>query len=69
MRAEALLCALGREPVLDMLEEDLCKAINTGQKIPGLFPAGDVVNGKNRQAAIAAGDGVKAAMEIKELIG
>ena len=69
VQTEALLCALGREPALDMLDEDLCKAINTTQKIPGLYPVGDVVNGLNRQAAIAVGDGLKAAMEIKELIG
>ncbi len=67
--ADALLCALGRVPVVDMLDDDLQKTLDTGGNIAGLFPAGDVKNGNMRQVGIAVGDGLKAAMRIKELIG
>ncbi len=66
--SDIVVVAHGREPQLDILDPALREKIvmeslpRTG--IPGLFLAGDVVRGKNRQAVIAAGDGVLSAMMV-----
>lgn len=64
-----LIFAIGREAAVDFLSDNMLdrkdKLIETGK----LFLAGDVVNGTKRQLAIAAGDGLRAAMTIKELEG
>jgi len=59
IEADYLLFAIGRVPQTDFLSAEL---IN--QKVKGLYFVGDVQNGFYRQAAIAAGDGLRAAMEI-----
>ncbi len=52
-----ILCATGREPDDGFLD-------NTLENSEKVFFAGDVKNGDFRQAAIAAGDGIRAAMGI-----
>ena len=57
--ADYLLFATGRVPQLDFLADGFVE-----QRIENLYFVGDVKNGLFRQAAIAAGDGLRAAMEI-----
>jgi thioredoxin reductase (NADPH) len=57
-----LVYAIGRIPALDFLSPGLKKKFPDGDDT--LYFVGDVKNGDTRQAAIAVGDGVKAAMEI-----
>ncbi len=72
--ADIVIVAHGREPRLDMLSLELRERIDdSGERPPmtgieGLFVAGDVVRGIHRQAAIAAGDGVLAAMHVEKLL-
>ena len=66
MEASFILGALGRIPKLDFLDE----SIQTREKeLMGreiLYFIGDVRNGIYRQTAIAAGDGLRAAMQIDQ---
>lgn len=63
-----LLGALGRTPALDFAPPEFL------EQAPGLvaqgrlYWAGDVCNGRYRQTAIAAGDGLRAAMQIMEQV-
>ena len=57
--ADYLLYAIGRVPQTDFLSDELVH-----KDIDGLYFVGDVKNGLYRQAAIAAGDGLRAAMQI-----
>lgn len=59
IEADYLLFAIGRVPQTDFLSDEL---IN--QNVNGLYLVGDMKNGLYRQAAIAAGDGLRAAMDI-----
>ncbi|MGC8988769.1 MAG: NAD(P)/FAD-dependent oxidoreductase [Verrucomicrobiia bacterium] len=59
IEADFMLFAIGRIPRLDFLAAELLAC-----PPPGLFLAGDVKNGLCRQAIIAAGEGLRAAMEI-----
>jgi len=59
LEADYLLFALGRIPQMDFLSAEL-----VDKKVNGLYFVGDVKNGLFRQAAIAAGDGLRAAMKI-----
>jgi thioredoxin reductase (NADPH) len=63
LRADYLLFATGRVPQVSFLPDEL---INNN--IEGVYFAGDVKNGLYRQAAIAAGDGLRAAMKIHHLL-
>jgi len=58
--ADYLLFAIGRIPQTDFLSEVLV----VNKIMDGLYFVGDVKNGLYRQAAIAAGDGLRVAMEI-----
>jgi thioredoxin reductase len=58
--ADYLLFAIGRVPQTEFLEDGLFK-----EEVEGLYLVGDVHNGLYRQAAIAAGEGLRAAMEIQ----
>ncbi|HPR63716.1 MAG TPA: NAD(P)/FAD-dependent oxidoreductase [Thermoanaerobaculia bacterium] len=65
LHADALLLALGRVPRLDFLDSGI-EIPNRGGTIDGrIYFAGDAVNGYRRQTAIAAGDGLHVAMEVK----
>ena len=59
LEVDYLLFAIGRVPQIDFLSDEL-----VNQNIEGLYFVGDVKNGLYRQAAIAAGDGLRAAMQI-----
>jgi len=59
-----LLIAIGREPNLDFLTENIKNKIEELQKSKVLYMVGDVKNGIYRQTSIAVGDGIKSAMQI-----
>jgi thioredoxin reductase len=61
--ADYLLFATGRIPQVSFLSDEL---INNN--LESIYFAGDVKNGLYRQAAIAAGDGLRAAMEIHHIL-
>lgn len=57
------------EGVLDFNEyREVITDCRTRTKIPGLFAAGDVTNGPDKQIVIAAGDGSKAALVAYEYL-
>ncbi|MFA5794795.1 MAG: NAD(P)/FAD-dependent oxidoreductase [Candidatus Brocadiia bacterium] len=58
--SDCILAAVGRLPCLDFLPARPGKIL----KAKGLFIAGDVRRGNHRQAIIAAGDGLLAAMQV-----
>lgn len=62
--AGELLSAIGREPADRFFGEGLRARQSDLQQQGRLYFAGDVVNGRCRQAAIAAGDGLRTAMLI-----
>jgi thioredoxin reductase (NADPH) len=62
LEADHLLLAVGREPELGLLTGDLLDGDR--RPVPGLHVIGDAASGRCRQAAIAVGDGVRAAMTI-----
>jgi thioredoxin reductase (NADPH) len=59
LKVDYLLFAIGRVPQVEFLDEGLA-----GENDEDLYFVGDVKNGLYRQAAIAAGDGLRAAMDI-----
>jgi thioredoxin reductase len=61
LACDLILIGIGREPNLDFMAEELCIG---RQAPPGLYFAGDAVNGSFRQVGIAVGDGLRCAMEI-----
>ncbi|MCC7565312.1 MAG: NAD(P)/FAD-dependent oxidoreductase [Methanomicrobiaceae archaeon] len=67
--ADCLLVAIGREPCLDFLGSNLRLHRKDLVREGKLQIIGDAGNGIFRQAAIAAGDGVRAAMEIALKLG
>ncbi len=68
IEADYVIFATGREPELGFVSEKLEKQIPDLIDSGKLYLIGDVVNGFYRQAAIAAGDGIRAAMEINRSI-
>lgn len=61
---QLILSAIGRSPALHFLDADLRAAVAMLAAQKKIFLAGDVGNGRFRQAAIAVADGLRAAMEI-----
>ncbi len=59
LKADYLLFAIGRIPQVSFLPDEILN-----NRLDGVYFVGDVKNGRFRQAAIAAGDGLRAAMEI-----
>lgn len=68
LEADYLIGALGREPSLDYLTPELTHQTEALQKKGVLYFIGDVKNERYRQTAIAAGDGLLAAMKIYEKV-
>jgi thioredoxin reductase (NADPH) len=66
MESSYLIAALGRTPSLDFLGDRLEHARAGLQASKQLYLIGDVAGGIYRQTAIAAGNGIKAAMEIAQ---
>lgn len=76
LAVQGVFVEIGLEPNTEFLDEIVrlnewnevivdCRS-NTG--IPGLFAAGDVTNGPDKQIVIAAGDGAKAALMAHEYL-
>lgn len=65
---DALVFAVGRDPDTGFLSPELAAQIPALNAEGRLFLAGDVQNGLCRQAAAAAGDGMRAAMEIHRIL-
>ncbi|MCX6161387.1 MAG: NAD(P)/FAD-dependent oxidoreductase [Ignavibacteriae bacterium] len=70
LTADYILAATGREPADEFLKQGTDSATDSEIENAGntLLFAGDVKNGLCRQAIIAAGDGMKAAMLISNMI-
>ncbi|MCU0639627.1 MAG: NAD(P)/FAD-dependent oxidoreductase [Candidatus Krumholzibacteria bacterium] len=65
LEADYVVIAAGRFPSLDFIGPDLHGRFDSLQERGLLYLAGDVCNGIYRQAAISAGDGLRAAMRIE----
>jgi thioredoxin reductase (NADPH) len=71
---DLVVVAHGREPRLEALAPDLVESVRSSAELlpetttDGLYVAGDVVRGRCRQTAIAAGDGVLAAMKVIDFL-
>ena len=68
LEADRLLFAVGREPAMGYIGRALSENIDLLLKEGILYLVGDIKNGLFRQAVIAAGDGVRAAMAIEKVI-
>lgn len=64
MQADLIVIAIGREPNINFLSEELKEEFENPEEDSNLFLIGDVKKGNYRQVSIAMGDGMKAAMEI-----
>ncbi|MCK9400049.1 MAG: NAD(P)/FAD-dependent oxidoreductase [Bacteroidales bacterium] len=62
--ADYVIFATGRRPELSFCDPELLNHLDELQQDGKLYLAGDVKNDLFRQASIAAGDGIRAAMEI-----
>jgi thioredoxin reductase len=68
LEADYLVCAIGREADKTFYASGLLELEDSLIQQEKLFLIGDVRNGSFRQIAIAAGDGLKAAMRIAEIL-
>jgi len=64
--ADYTIFAIGREPELGFLPEDMLLRREKLEQEGLIYVIGDVKNGMVRQTAVAAGDGIRAAMMIVE---
>jgi thioredoxin reductase len=62
--ADYLIGALGRQANLDFISADVMRQSSFLEEQGRLYQIGDVANGMYRQTAIAAGQGLLAAMQI-----
>jgi thioredoxin reductase (NADPH) len=68
LSADYLLVAIGREPDLRFLSQDLLQALPALEKSGLYHLAGDAKNGMFRQVSIAVGDGIRAAMTVSNTL-
>jgi thioredoxin reductase (NADPH) len=68
LTGDYLLIAVGRTPRLDILAPSLRSRVRKGATPPGLYLAGDVCRKEYRQAGLAAGDGLRTAMEAERYL-
>lgn len=69
LKTDAVLAAVGREPGLPQIRNDLIHDRgDVRTSIPGLYIAGDASLGSLGQAAIASGQGIQAAIFTNELL-
>ena len=61
-----LLAAIGREPELGFMDRKLLNRVGELQDKKVLYLIGDLKNSEFRQASIAVGDGIRAAMDIEK---
>lgn len=66
IHADYALIAIGREPRLDFLAGSILKRLDVLRQQGVLYLIGDVKNGLYRQTGICVGDGIRAAMEIRD---
>lgn len=73
--ADVIVAFPGREPNMDALSPEMRKEILGAREflsvraaVPGLYFAGDIIAGRNRQLAIAVGTGMLAALEAVEYV-
>jgi thioredoxin reductase len=66
IESDYLLIAVGREPSLGFLGEDLIRDLGLVTQNGQVHLVGDVKNGSFRQVGISVGDGLKAAMQISQ---
>jgi thioredoxin reductase (NADPH) len=64
-----LLVAFGREPSLGFLGDNLKVRLDDLSPCGKLYLIGDVANGNFRQAALAAGEGIRCGMKIAQQLG
>ena len=67
-KTDHIIGAIGREPYIGFLSDELKKVFENLLKTNTLYMAGDIKNEIYRQTAICAGDGIKAAMKINKKI-
>lgn len=71
MIVDKVLLACGREPRVEILSQELLPQNNASppaSSVPGLFLAGDVVGGTERQVGIAIGSGISSAMKAEKYV-
>ena len=68
LQTDLLLVAIGREPRLDVLGESVAASRGRLAAEKKLYFIGDVTNMSRRQTAICVGDGLRAAMDIHDLL-
>ncbi len=68
VKSDCIFIAIGRRPTDDFFSEHLRRQLSALQEKSKLFLTGDINNSRYRQVAIAAGDGLRAAMEIVQSI-
>ncbi len=66
IRADIVLLAIGREPEIKFLGDNILACKKDLENAGLLYFIGDVANGNFRQTSIAVGDGVRTAMTITE---
>lgn len=66
--ADYLIFAIGRIPNRLLVTDELRNSLDTSEGSNKFFEIGDSANGIYRQASIAAGDGVKTAMKIFQIL-
>jgi len=69
INTDFLILAIGREPQMDFISDDLYQQRQQLEMSGKLYFIGDVINNKFRQTTIAVGNGVLAAMKVCRICG